>query len=128
MTVTLFITIVTLGAAVSSLLTEAIKKAYNNADKEYSANVIALINAVVVGGIGTAVVYMLRGIPWTINNIICLILMILVVWIGSMIGYDKVIQLLKQIGTVDIEKKAAGEDSPKDKEGGGDNGNSSAAE
>ena len=128
MTVTLFITIVTLGAAVSSLLTEAIKKAYNNAGKEYSANVIALINAVVVGGIGTAVVYMLRGIPWTINNIICLILMILVVWIGSMIGYDKVIQLLKQIGTVDIEKKAAGEDSPKDKEGGGDNGNSSAAE
>lgn len=128
MTVTLFITIVTLGAAVSSLLTEAIKKAYNNADKEYSANVIALINAVVVGGIGTAVVYMLRGIPWTINNIICLILMILVVWIGSMIGYDKVIQLLKQIGTVDIEKKAAGEDSPKDKEGGGDNGNSSTTE
>lgn len=128
MTVTLFITIVTLGAAVSSLLTEAIKKAYNNAEKEYSANVIALINAVVVGGIGTAVVYMLRGIPWTVNNIICLILMILVVWIGSMIGYDKIIQLLKQIGTVDIEKKAAGEDSPKDKEGGGDNGNSSAAE
>lgn len=128
MTVTLFITIVTLGAAVSSLLTEAIKKAYNNADKEYSANVIAMINAVVVGGIGTAVVYMLRGIPWTINNIICLILMILVVWIGSMIGYDKVIQLLKQIGTVDIEKKAAGEDNPEDKKGGGDNGNSSAAE
>lgn len=128
MTVTLFITIVTLGAAVSSLLTEAIKKAYNNANKEYSANVIALINAVVVGGIGTAVVYMLRGIPWTINNIICLILMILVVWIGSMIGYDKVIQLLKQIGTVDIEKKAAGEDNPEDKKGGGDNGNSSAAE
>ena len=128
MTVTLFITIVTLGAAVSSLLTEAIKKAYNNSDKEYSANVIALINAVVVGGIGTAVVYMLRGIPWTINNIICLILMILVVWIGSMIGYDKIIQLLKQIGTVDIEKKAAGEDNPEDKKGGGDNGNSSAAE
>ena len=128
MTVTLFITIVTLGAAVSSLLTEAIKKAYNNAEKEYSANVIALINAVVVGGIGTAVVYMLRGIPWTINNIICLILMILVVWIGSMIGYDKIIQLLKQIGTVDIEKKAAGEDNPEDKKGGGDNGNSSAAE
>lgn len=128
MTVTLFITIVTLGAAVSSLLTEAIKKAYNNAEKEYSANVIALINAVVVGGIGTAVVYMLRGIPWTINNIICLILMILVVWIGSMIGYDKIIQLLKQIRTVDIEKKAAAEDNPEDKKGGGDNGNSSAAE
>ena len=67
------------------------------------------------------IINILRSVPF-------LILMILVVWIGSMIGYDKVIQLLKQIGTVDIEKKAAGEDNPEDKKGGGDNGNSSAAE
>lgn len=118
MTVTLFITIVTVGAAVSALLTEAIKKAYQNAGKEYSANVIALVNAFVVGGIGTAVVYMLRGITWTLNNIICLCLMILVVWIGSMIGYDKVIQLLKQIGNIDIDKKDP-EAAADEKEGGG---------
>ena len=40
---------------------------------------------------------MLMDIPWTVNNIICLILMTVCVWIGSMIGYDKVAQLLKQI-------------------------------
>jgi hypothetical protein len=105
MTVTLFITIITIGAAVSALVTEAIKKAYANAKKEYSANVIALINSIVVGGGGTAVIYMLMGIPWTVNNIICLILMIGVIWVGSMIGYDKVIQLIKQLA----ENKTGGE-------------------
>lgn len=100
MTVTLFISIFTAGAAVSALLTEAVKRAYMNAGKDYSANVIALINAVVVGGLGTACAYMLLGIPWTVNNIICLMLMIVVVWIGSMIGYDKIVQLLRQLEDV----------------------------
>ena len=101
MTITLFITILTIGAAVTSLLTEAIKKFYENAKKEYSANAIALVNAIVVGWGGTAVTYILLGQPWTVNNIICLILMGEAVWIGSMIGYDKVIQLLKQIAGED---------------------------
>ena len=109
MTVTLFVTILTIGAAVSALLTEAIKKAYINSKKDYSANVIALINAAVVGGGGTAVTYMLVGIPWNVNNIICLVLMIVCVWIGSMVGYDKIIQLIKQIaeskGVSDGEKR-----------------------
>lgn len=97
MSITLFITVLTIGAAITALLTEAIKKAYSNAGKEYSANVIALINAVVVGCGGTAVTYMLLGIEWTVNNVICLILMGVAVWIGSMTGYDKIIQLVKQI-------------------------------
>ncbi len=72
MTVTLFVTILTVGAMLSGLLTEAIKKAYSNEKKDYSANAIALINAVVVGGGGTAVTYMLLGVSWEVNNIICM--------------------------------------------------------
>lgn len=102
MTITLFITILTVGAAVTSLLTEAIKKAYSNAGKEYSANMIALINAIVVGCGGTAVTYMLLGVDWTVNNIICLILMGVSVWTGSMIGYDKIVQLLEQLAKKEI--------------------------
>lgn len=97
MTVTLFVSIFTFGAMVAGLLTEAIKKAYENAGKEYSANVIALVDAVVVGGLGTAVAYMLMGIEWTTNNIICIFLMIVCVWMGAMLGYDKIIQLLNQL-------------------------------
>ena len=98
MTVALFVTILTAGAAASSLLTQAVKKWYENQKKNYSSNVIALINAVVIGCGGTAVTYMLVGIPWSVNNIICLLIMGVCVWIGSMIGYDKVIQLIKQLG------------------------------
>ena len=97
MTITLFVSILTIGAAVNSLLTEAIKKFYENAGRQYSANVIALVDALVIGGLGTAIVYMLMGIPWTVNNIICLLMMVVATWIGSMIGYDKIIQLIKQL-------------------------------
>lgn len=103
MTITLFITMLTVGAGITALLTEAIKQAYSNAGKDYSANVIALINALVVGCGGTAVTYMLMDISWEVNNIICLILMGVAVWVASMIGYDKIIQLLKQI--TDIKDK-----------------------
>ena len=103
MTITLFIAMLTLGAGVTSLLTEAIKKAYSNSGKEYSANVIALINALVVGCGGTAILYTLMGIQWCVNNVICLILMGFAVWIASMVGYDKVLQLLKQIGDISKE-------------------------
>ena len=99
MSITLFITMFTVGAAAAALLTEAVKKFYANACKECSPNIIALVDAVVIGAGGTAVVYMLMDIPWTVNNIICLGLMAVCVWIGSMIGYDKVVQLLKQIET-----------------------------
>ena len=97
MSVQLFIAMFTIGSGVSSLLTEAVKKAYSNAGKEYSANVVALINAIVVGCGGTAVMYMLMAIPWTVNNILCLVLMGVAVWIASMVGYDKVIQMLQQL-------------------------------
>ena len=107
MTVTLFITFLTAAAAVNSLLTEAVKKAYENAGRKYSANVIALINAAVIGGLGMAAVYMLMGIPWTVNNIICLVIMAVAVWIGSMIGYDKIIQLLKQIQKTEAAERGA---------------------
>lgn len=97
MSVTLFITLFTLGSFACTLVTEAVKKAFINAKKEASANLLALIDAVVVGGLGTSVAYILLGIEWSTNNIICLALMIVCIWIGSMIGFDKIKQLIEQI-------------------------------
>lgn len=97
MTIELFIFMFTVGAMAAGLLTEAVKRTYQEAGIKDSANKIALINAAIVGGFGTASAYGLLDIAWTIQNIICLVLMIVLVWIGSMIGYDKIIQLLAQI-------------------------------
>ena len=97
MTVTLFIIMFSFGSGVCALLTEALKKAFENAQKQLSNNLLALIDAIVVGGIGTAIAYTLMGIEWSVNNIICLVLMVVSIWVGSMIGYDKVIQTISQI-------------------------------
>jgi len=104
---TLFIALFTvLAGAVASLITEAIKKWYANANKPYSANMIALIVSIVSGGLGTSVYYILNDIPWTVNNIICIFLMIVAIWITSMIGFDKMKQLLEQLKEVQDAKDA----------------------
>ena len=106
MTMTLFIALFTvLAGAVASLITEPVKKWYANADKPYSSNAIALIVSIVSGGLGTSVYYILKDVPWTVNNIICILLMIVAIWVTSMVGYDKVKQLLEQIGAVNDAKK-----------------------
>ena len=100
MNITLFTILITVLSSVSAILTQAIKKAYDNAGKKYSANVLALINAVLVGCGGTSVAYGLLGIAFSLTNVICIFLMGLVVWIGSMIGYDKVKQLVEQLAVI----------------------------
>lgn len=103
MSVSLFVTLAVILCAVSGLLTEAIKQWFKNQnDKNYSANLIAIIDAVVVGCGGTSIAYILLGVPFTLANIACMICMFAVVGIGSMIGYDKVIQLIKQIAATRI--------------------------
>ena len=92
MTIALFLSFFTLGSAVSSLLTEALKKSLT-----ISTNVIALINAIVVGVLGTSAAYILLSVEFSLQNVICIILMTICIWIGSMIGYDKVVQTISQI-------------------------------
>lgn len=93
MTITLFLSLFTIGSAVSSLLTEALKKTFTHV----SPNIVALVDAIAVGVCGTYSAYVLMGIPFTTPNIICIVLMTVCIWIGSMVGYDKVIQTISQI-------------------------------
>lgn len=97
MTFTLFIMLFTIGALVASLLTEAIKKAFDNAGKSYSANAVALLLAIVVGVGGTSAAYIFMDIPFEAKSILCIVFMAITIWIGAMVGYDKVTQLLEQI-------------------------------
>ena len=52
---------------------------------------------------------MLLGIPWTVNNIICLVLMAVMIWLGAMVGFDKVIQTIGQISNLPKKEDAEGE-------------------
>ena len=93
MTIQLFMFLFTIGSVVSSLLTEAIKQAFKN----ISTNIIALVNAIIVGIIGTVFAYVLMGISFSLINSICIVLMAVCIWVGSMIGYDKVKQTIEQL-------------------------------
>ena len=94
MTVTLFITMLTVFALISSLLTEAIKKATQDT---VSNNVLVAIIAAIVGWGGGVAVYVIFGLAWTASNIVALILLAPACWLGAMLGYDKIIQTIKQI-------------------------------
>lgn len=97
MTVQLFMSLLSNGAILTGLLTEAIKKFYYNMGKNAPPNLIAIINALVIGIGETAAAYSFKNIPWTFNNIICLLSMVFAIWLISMLGYDKVKQALYQI-------------------------------
>lgn len=96
MSVSLFVSIFVGGGLVTMLLTQSVKQFYYNRGSAASPNIIALVNAIVVGCGGTAFVYMLMGLPWTVNNILCLVAMGFLVWMGSMIGYSKIIETFQQ--------------------------------
>ncbi len=98
MTIGLMLMLLVGGSAIASLLTEAIKKFVENIGKTVKPNIVALIMAFVVGGLGTIGFYLVAGIEFNTVNIIGIICMVLANWVGSMIGYDKVIQTIQQIG------------------------------
>lgn len=93
MTIELFIYLFTIGSVVSSLITQASKKAVPN----ISSNIVALVNAIFVGLIGSVVAFNFLDIPLSIDNMIVAALVGICIWVGSMIGYDKVLQTIKQI-------------------------------
>lgn len=100
MTLTIFIALLVVLAGVVSLLTEAVKKFLNEEKVKYSANMVVLIVSVIVGVGGTALTYIFLGIAFTPPNIVCMVLMAVAVWVGAMIGYDKVLQMVEQFKNI----------------------------
>lgn len=103
MTLALFVALLVILAVAVSLITEAVKKFLQDAGIKYSANVVVLIISIIVGAGGTALVYLFMGIPYTPPNIVCMVLMAVAVWVGSMVGYDKVIQMLDQLKNLKLK-------------------------
>lgn len=97
MTITFFISLLTILAGISSLITEGVKKSFDKSNATYSANVVVLCVSAIVGGGGTAISYILLSIPFTLANVICIVLMPIAVWLVAMLGYDKVIQMFEQV-------------------------------
>lgn len=96
MTTNIFIALFMFYSVASGLITEAMKKILDEANVFYATNALALVVAMFLGTFGTLIYYQLTNIPFEINNIICAILLGIMSGVGSMIGYDKIIQLINQ--------------------------------
>lgn len=93
MTIELFIFLLTIGSSASSLLTQAMKKSLKN----LSSNMIALASALIVGVCGTFSAYILMDIVIDLKSIVCVPLMAVCIWVGSMVSYDKILQTIAQL-------------------------------
>lgn len=105
MTISIFLLLLTIFAVCTSLLTEAMKNFCNEQGKDYASNIVVLVAAALVGGLGTVIYYIAASIAWTPINIICIPLMIIANWMGSMVGYDKVKQAIEQLALLTTKKK-----------------------
>ena len=103
MTLTIFMALLVILAVAVSLITEAVKKALDEGGVKYSSNVVVLIVALIAGVGGTALTYLFLAIPFTLPNIICMALMAVAVWVGAMVGYDKVLQMIDQFRTIKMK-------------------------
>lgn len=103
MTLTLFVTLLVTLAVCVSLITEAVKKFLDEAGVKYSSNIVVLIVALLVGAGGTALMYLFMEISFTLSNIVCIVLMAVAVWVGAMVGYDKVVQMIEQLKNLKLK-------------------------
>ncbi|MCM1387336.1 MAG: hypothetical protein NC231_08420 [Bacillus sp. (in: Bacteria)] len=97
MTVAVFLIILMVCAAVTSLFVEGIKKFLDDIGVNYATNILVLIVALIVGCGATALYYVNYEVPFNALNSVYLALMGAANWLGSMLGYDKVKQAIEQV-------------------------------
>lgn len=85
--------------AVSTLtgfVTEAIKKIITERNAEYRPNTIAgIVAAVLSTGIGVGYAVIMK-LAFTGQIIVCIVALAFMGWLGAMVGYDKITDLLKK--------------------------------
>lgn len=93
MTLSLFIILVTILSLASSFLTQGIKKAFT---VKKPTLLVAIISAIAGFG-GGALTYVLMGIAFNPVNIVCLALLAPAIWLSATLGYDKTMEIIRQI-------------------------------
>lgn len=91
-----FITGLLATSTLTGLATEAVKKILTEYNKQYQANTLAGIIALVLSlsiGIGYAIV---TDLAFTAPVVFSLIGLVFMSWLCAMVGYDKVIQTITQ--------------------------------
>lgn len=84
----------------TSLIVEGLKKMLDKSGKVLASSNITVAVVAVVLALSVSVCYALYlGLQFTTQYIICMAALCLLSWLCAMVGYDKVMQALKQLGT-----------------------------
>lgn len=99
--VDLFLSLLFIISIVTSVLTEAFKKYFESNNSSYSSNKIALIISLLASGFTITGYFIFGKIPFSVSTLPQLIffsiLLCVASWLSAMLGYDKIVQLIKQI-------------------------------
>lgn len=90
----------TIVSTLTGLVVEAIKKILNGKNKQYCANTLAgIVAAALSVAIGVGYV-IFASVGFSAQTIICIIALAFASWLCSMVGYDKVLQVITQFKTI----------------------------
>lgn len=96
MTFETFLLLLMIVSVLTGLFTEAVKKLLDELNKSYKSNMLAgIVAAVLSAAIGTGYVILMET-QINAKLAVILIALILLSWLSSMVGYDKVVQAISQ--------------------------------
>ncbi len=86
-------------SAVTSLVTEAVKKVLTDHNKSYHTNTLTGIIALVISSASGIGYVLISGMEFTPSTIVSIIGFAFMSWLCAMVGYDKIVQTIGQFGT-----------------------------
>ena len=90
---------------VTNLTVEGIKKLLNETTIKYSSNVLAAVVAVLMSCAVCVIYLIMNDVAFTLKVGVEIVVLMYLGFLISTVGYDKVIQMLKQIQSVKEETK-----------------------
>lgn len=91
-----FLTLLLIVSLFTGLFVEGIKKVLDEANKTYKPNILAGATAAVLSVLVSTGYIIITEAAFNWKMAVYLIALLLLSWLASMVGYDKVIQTIKQ--------------------------------
>ena len=97
-TMEIFLLGLTICATMSGLVTEAVKKTFPTFDKKVGSTLLAAICSVIVALAVCALYIIFADVVFTAQVVAAIVVFVVLSWIGSTVGYDKVRQAIESFG------------------------------
>ena len=105
MTISFLTTALLIVSVVTNLTVEGIKKLLDGTSIKYSSNVLAAILSVIIACVISVIYLIMTDTVFTLKIGVEIVVLMYLGFLVSTVGYDKVIQMFKQIQIAKVETK-----------------------